>query len=173
MAEGLPSLLEAMEAAGINTPARVAACFATLLTESRFEYNVLQGGSNVATGHNADGTKNFKGRGYIQLTGSGNYAAASDWLSRVTGTAVDLVNHPELAQSIEYSALIFRWYWTVARHCNAHADTYSMGLVNRDIGYPLTTYADGSTNDQRRCADFALVLKYLTGSVPDGITCTR
>jgi putative chitinase len=159
VAEGLPSLLVAMAQAEINTPRRVAALLATLDAESWFEYNVLQGGSNLPAGIE----KGYTGRGYIQLTGSVNYAAAGEHLG------IDLVNHPELAQSLEYSAQIVKWYWTVARRINPLADALQMGKVNRAIGYPV---GDGKA-DARRCAAFSRCLQYLTGSVPDGISCTR
>lgn len=151
---GLPSLLDAMELAQINTARRVAAFLATIRAESRFEYNIPQTG---ATGQ-------YKGRGYIQLTGLTNYTEAGKYLG------IDLVNNPELALSLEWSAPIARWYWTVARHINPLADQLLMGKVNRAIGYPRA--ADGS-NDDKRCADFAAALNYLTGSVPAGISCVR
>lgn len=159
VAEGLPSLLQAMDQAEINTPPRIAALLATLDAESWFEYNVLQGGSNTPTGMEVG----YTGRGFIQLTGSENYRAAGEWLG------VDLVNHPELAQSIEYSAQIVRWYWMVARRINPMADALQMGKVNKAIGYPI---GDGK-NDQRRCASFSRCLQYLTGETPTGVTCTR
>ena len=157
--EGLPSLLQAMAEAEINTPRRVAALLATLDAESWFEYNVLQGGSNLPGYID----KGYTGRGYIQLTGSVNYTEAGKHLG------IDLVNHPELAQSLQYSAQIVKWYWTVARKINPLADALQMGKVNRAIGYPV---GDGKA-DARRCASFARCLEYLTGEVPAGITCTR
>jgi predicted chitinase len=51
-----------------------------------------------------DGAK-YHGRGYIQLTGHGNYAAASKALG------VDLVNHPELAADPATAAKIAVWFW--------------------------------------------------------------
>ena len=156
---GLPSLLKAMDEAEINTPPRIAALLATLDAESWFEYNVLQGGSNEPRGMDVG----YTGRGYIQLTGSVNYTAAGKYFG------IDLVNHPELAQSLEWSAQIVKWYWTVNRHINPLADTLQMGKVNKAIGYPL---GDGKA-DQRRCASFSRALEYLTGSAPIGVTCTR
>lgn len=151
---GLPSLLAEMKAAQINTPRRVAAFLATLAHESGFLYNIPQRGA----------TGTYKGRGYIQLTGSANYASASKYLS------VDLVGSPELALSLDWSAKVARWYWTVARpSCNTYADTLRMGKVNAAIGYPV---GDGS-EDARRCASFCNALRYLTGEVPAGVTTTR
>lgn len=97
------------------------------------------------------------------MTGVVNYTAAGKYLG------VDLVNSPDLAQSIDWSAKIARWYWTVNRHCNELADNLQMGKVNAAVGYPY----DSGAEDQRRCASFSSALKYLTGEVPAGITCSR
>lgn len=157
--QGLPRLNEQMRAGGITTPRRIAAFLTTLAFESMFEFNIDQIGA----------TSKYHGRGYIQLTGLANYTAAGKYLG------IDLVNNPDLAKSLDWSAKIARWYWTVARpNTNAYADALQMGRVNAMIGYPLSAPGgDGLTNDQRRCAAFAAALKYLTGSVPAGITCTR
>lgn len=153
VSRGLPTLLEQMTAAQITTPPRVAAFLTTLAHESDFLYDIKQRGA----------TGTYAGRGYIQLTGTSNYDAAGKYLG------VDLVASPELARSLEWSAKIARWYWTVARHCNPLADALKMGKVCAAVGYPL---GDGS-EDIARCASFARAMKYLTGSVPDGITTTR
>lgn len=153
VAEGLPVLLEQMAVAEINTPPRIAAFLATLAHESGFVYNVKQHGATAI----------YAGRGYIQLTGVANYQAASDRLG------VNLVMSPDLALSLDWSAKIARWYWTVARRCNAMADALQMGKVCAAIGYPL---GDG-TEDAARCASFRNALLHLTGSVPEGITTTR
>lgn len=153
VADGLPSLLEQMTAAQINTPPRIAAFLATLAHESGFEYNIKQRGATAV----------YAGRGYIQLTRVDNYRAAGAWLG------VDLVASPDLAMSLDWSAKIACWYWTVARKCNPMADALQMGKVNRAIGYPI---ADGA-EDQRRCASFKNALLYLTGSVPPGTSCAR
>lgn len=151
---GLPILLDQMEVAGINTPPRVAAFLATLAHESGFLYNVKQRGATAL----------YAGRGYIQLTGTSNYSDAGKYLG------VDLVATPDLALSLDWSAKIARWYWTKARpRCNEYADNLQMGKVCAAIGYPL---GDGS-EDLARSASFARALKYLTGSVPDGISTTR
>ena len=153
VAAGLPSLLEQMKLAEINTPRRVAAFLATLAHESSLLYNVKQHGD----------TREYAGRGYIQLTGTSNYSDAGKYLG------VDLLTTPDLALTLAWSAKIARWYWTVARHCNPMADALQMGKVCKAIGYPL---GDGS-EDIRRTASFASALEYLTGSVPDGITSAR
>lgn len=151
--DGLPTLQRAMTEAQIDTPPRVAAFLTTIAHESGFVYDVKQHGATAV----------YAGRGYIQLTGSVNYKAAGAYIG------VDLGTYPEFAQSLAWSAPIARWYWTVNRRINPMADALQMGKVNKAIGYPL---GDG-VEDSRRCASFAAALKYLTGTVPDGITCTR
>lgn len=150
---GLPSLLEQMAVAEINTPRRVAAFLATLAHESAFLYNIKAKGD----------IRIYAGRGYIQLTGVVNYTAAGEYLG------VDLAGNPDLALSVNWSPRIARWYWTRARKCNPMADALQMGKVNAAIGYPI---GDGS-EDRRRCESFKNALLYLTGSVPDGISCAR
>jgi putative chitinase len=161
VAQGWQSLLDAMKVAEINTPRRVAAFLTTLVFESWCEFNVLQGGSNVAAGIG----KGYTGRGYIQLTGTSNYGAAGNYLG------IDLMGHPELAQSLDWSAQIAAWYWTVARpSCNLFADQLRFGMINRAIGYPLA-----GSNDADRCMVFGHALDYL-GAVRlpgETIDCTR
>ncbi|ADB33422.1 glycoside hydrolase family 19 [Kribbella flavida DSM 17836] len=148
---GLPSLNQAMRDAQINTPYRKAAFLATLVHESRLEYNIREIGD----------TRLYGGRGYIQLTGDFNYGPAGRYFG------IDLLGNPELARSLQWSAPIARWYWTVARSINPFADALQMGKVNAAIGYPA------GAEDQRRCDSFKNAIRYLTGSVPSGITCTR
>ena len=163
--EGLPSLNAEMVKAGITTPRRIAAFLTTLRFESRFRYNI----------HQLNDTRPYAGRGYIQLTGRAtdpdelgnvmNYTEAGRFLG------IDLVGNPDLAASLQWSAPIARWYWTVARpSCNAYADALRMGKVNAAIGYPRSP--DGS-NDLARCAAFQKALQYLTGGALEPVDCTR
>lgn len=149
--EGLPSLNQAMADAEINTDYRKAAFLATIAHESTFEYNIREIGDD----------RTYGGRGYIQLTGDFNYGPAGEYFG------IDLLGNPDLALSLEWSAPIARWYWTVARDINPMADDLDMGAVNAAIGYPA------GEEDSRRCDSFKSALNYLTGSIPDGINCTR
>lgn len=148
---GLPSLNRAMADAGITTAYRQSAYLATLANESSFH-------------HDAKGRdkRKFTGRGYIQLTGEANYADAGAYFG------IDLRRRPELARSLEHSAPISRWYWTVARDINPLADALDMGGVNAAIGYP-----HNKKEDAERCRDFKAALKHLHGSVPKGVRCAR
>lgn len=148
---GLPSLNRAMAEAEITTAYRQAAYLTTLVNESSLRYDA-KGGDN----------RRFTGRGYIQLTGEANYTDAGTYFG------IDLRRRPDLARSLDYSAPISRWYWTVARDINPFADALDMGRVNAAIGYPRDT-----KEDAERCRDFKAALEHLHGSVPTGITCTR
>jgi predicted chitinase len=64
----------------------------------------LMYGGRMGNTEKGDGAK-YKGRGLIQLTGKDNYAAASKDLG------IDLVNHPELAESPDVAAKTAAWYW--------------------------------------------------------------
>lgn len=59
--------------------------------------------------------RRFCGRGFIQITGRSNYAAASKALG------VDLVAQPELLESVELAARSAAWFWK-SSGCNELAD---------------------------------------------------
>lgn len=67
-------------------------------------YGGAWGKKNLGNTEEGDGLK-FKGRGFTQITGRSNYAAAGKDLS------LDLVNSPELAENPENAAKISAWYW--------------------------------------------------------------
>lgn len=166
--EGLPSLNAAMLAADITTPRRIAAFLTTLSFESWLKYNQRQ----------LTQTRTYYGRGFIQLTGRSGDPDANGFVQNYTPAGeylgIDLVNNPDLALDIRYSARIATWYWTVARPlCNTYADNLQMGKINRAIGYPVVTYSDGSTNDTRRCTAFVKALAYLTGQAQEIVDCNR
>ena len=61
-------------------------------------------GGRMGNSKPGDGFK-YRGRGFIQLTGYDNYAAASKALG------IDLVNNPDQASQPEIAAKIAHWYW--------------------------------------------------------------
>jgi predicted chitinase len=147
---GLPSLQAEMAKGAINNPARKAAFLATLVSESAMRYDADQGGSFV-----------YHGRGYIQLTNDFNYQAAGSYFG------VNLLASPDLAKSLQYSAPIARWYWTVARTTtNTYADNHDMHGVNRNIGFAWN-YEEAT----RRCERFKSSYKFFTGSYPANTIC--
>jgi putative chitinase len=148
---GMSGLSDQMTVGNITSNRRRAAFFATLLNESRFEYDAVQAGA----------TSTYKGRGFIQLTGYTNYNNAGNHFG------ADFVNAPGKVNDLAWSAKIARWYWGV-NDINAAADSLDMGRVSRLIGY-----APSDGEDLQRCADFKRAMKVLTGSVPTGVTCLR
>ncbi|MBB5808175.1 putative chitinase [Saccharothrix ecbatanensis] len=158
VAAGLPGLNEVMTQKGITTPTRKAAFLATLKHESGFRYNAGEAG-NIAV---------YRGRGFIQLTGQYNYQSAGASLGH------DFLNNPSDAASLQWSAKVAGWYWTVARNINAAADAYDMGAVGRAIGY---SYALDPTESNNRCASYKRALAHFNGGslpVPEtAIDCTR
>jgi putative chitinase len=148
----LQHLSLAMMRAGVVTPARKAAFLATIYHESAFRADALE-----------RGTGRYRGRGFIQLTGEGNYRRAGEDLG------IDLVRRPHLARNPLVSAAIAGWYWTRARNINAAADRLDMGAVNIAIGYQPTR-----VRDRQRCATFERTLKWLSGGkLPKGVNCQR
>jgi predicted chitinase len=151
--EGLPALNAAMLRAGISTPARKAAFLATLRSESAFRYDAVEAGN----------ARQYRGRGFIQLTGEANYRSAGEFLG------LDLVGNPDLAINGLASPAIAAWYWTVARNINVSADALDMAAVNIAIGF-----APSTRRDMVRCADFIAALRYYSGGeVPVGVNCER
>lgn len=143
VAEGLPRLNNEMRQGRVVTPARQAAFLATMAHESCLDYAKTEAGVSAY----------YEGRGYVQLTGEYNYAAAGDYFD------VNLPGNPHLAASLEWSAPIARWYWTVQRpHSNLAADNFDMGLISRYVGY-----APSSLADAQRCTSFKNAYTYITG----------
>ncbi|MFE9747002.1 hypothetical protein ACFYOT_19045 [Saccharothrix saharensis] len=153
--EGLPKLNEEMREGRIDNPARIAAFVATLRRESGFRYNAQEAGN----------PSNYRGRGYIQLTGVANYRGAGDHLGH------DFVGAPDDVATLAWSAPVARYYWTVARpNTNDYADALDMGGVSKNIGY-----ANPTQEDPRRCADFKEALRHFNGGElpPTRINCNR
>jgi len=68
---------------------------------------IYGGREDLGNTHPGDGAK-YIGRGIVQLTGRSNYAAAGAALN------LDLVNHPELAETFPVAMRIALWFW--AKH---------------------------------------------------------
>lgn len=107
-----PYIANELAAQGLTDPNVVVGMLATFKAEnwdfaphdegtSGWEYEWRQDLGNTQEG---DGPK-YKGRGFIQLTGRGNYTEYSRQLG------VDLVNHPELANDPEIGAKIMVRYF--------------------------------------------------------------
>ena len=156
--DGLPSLNAEMAKGEINTAPRIAALLATLRAESGFRYNALEPCSSTSDYYP------YCGRGFIQLTWKQNYAAAGQYLKR------DFINQMDDARSLNYSAAIMRWYWTVSRTTlNRSADRLDMAAVTRAVNGAGARTATLNA----RCADFRKVLTYYGYSYdPAKVICT-
>lgn len=88
-------------------------------------YANRNGNGDVASG---DGWR-YRGRGLIQLTGRGNYRAATQTRTR------DYEANPELVATPQDACLTAAWYW--AEHgCNAMADASNLDAITRIINGP-------------------------------------
>jgi putative chitinase len=76
----------------------------------------------------------YRGRGFIQLTGRGNYAR----YGKMVG--VDVVSAPDLAMKVEVSALLAAAYWDAAG-CNKAADLGE----SQDAVVKVTKLVNGGT----------------------------
>jgi putative chitinase len=141
-AEVAPHLNRAMAEAGIDSPARKAAFISQVAHESGgFKYNeeiasgrAYEGRRDLGNTQPGDGER-FKGRGYIQLTGRANYAAAGKALG------LDLVNNPELAAKPENAARVAAWYWN-SRGLNGLADRGDFDGITKRINGGFNGKAD-------------------------------
>ncbi|HWZ44679.1 MAG TPA: hypothetical protein VNW97_14480 [Candidatus Saccharimonadales bacterium] len=117
--QNLPAVATAMQKNGLTDPAMMAYALATIRAETSSFRPLREGAnpSNTTKGgkpfdkydHSAgnlgppDGAT-YRGRGYIQLTGRGNY----ERMQKDTG--LPLLEHPELAEKPENAAIIFAQY---------------------------------------------------------------
>lgn len=151
---GLPALNEQMRVGSITTPRRASAFLATLVNESGLRYRATEYGSSAL----------YRGRGYVQLTGSYNYGLAGRHFGQ------PFRSYPSRVATLTWSAKVARWYWHDHRNANPAADDMDMGLISRKIGYRWS-----SGEDWRRCEHFKRAMTVLTGTRPSAssVTCYR
>lgn len=92
-------------------------------------YANSNGNGDEASG---DGWK-YRGRGLIQVTGRGNYAALAKDLD------LDVVNDPDLLATPKYAALSAGWYWK-KRGLNQLADAQMYQALSRKINKKLDSF---------------------------------
>jgi predicted chitinase len=140
-----PLAAVAMREVGITTQRRARYFIAQVMHESgglfyREELasgDAYEGRSDLGNTHPGDGRR-YKGRGWIQLTGRGNYREAG----RALG--LPLESNPDLASTSKVAWRIAAWYWKT-RGLNELADSGNFDAVTRRI--------NGGTNgaaDRRR-----------------------
>ena len=124
----------------VNTPLRIAHFIAQVAHESgAFQYlKEIASGAAYDTGRLAarlgntpeadgDGQK-YKGRGYIQLTGTSNYRLFDEF----TGRKHDLMNHPERLEQPDLAMLAAGWYWS-RNDLNSLADRNDLLSITKRI----------------------------------------
>jgi predicted chitinase len=126
-------------AGNVSRPDRARVRRVPLPRGDRVRVEAYEGRADLGNTQPGDGVR-FKGRGWIQITGRKNYAAAADALK------VDLVEHPELAAKDDVAAKAAAWFWT-AHGLNRFADARDVrgctrlinggfnGLVQREALY--------------------------------------
>jgi putative chitinase len=82
----------------------------------------LMYGGRMGNDEHGDGYT-YRGRGYMQLTGKENYAAAGKALG------LDLVKNPDLASTPENASKIATWYWENRVPEKAHGDVKAATLA--------------------------------------------
>lgn len=142
----LKPITDAMAEFGIDTPARQAAFLAQIGHESgglmytrelwgptpaqvRYE-----GRADLGNTKPGDGSK-YRGRGFLQITGRANYAAAGKALH------LDLIDHPEILEDPEMVAVSAAWWWK-SHGLNELADAGDFQRVTRVINGGTNGLAD-------------------------------
>lgn len=139
-------LSDAMHEFAINTPVRKAAFMAQIGHESQgliyskelwgptLAQRRYQGRADLGNLQPGDG-KRYMGRGFIQVTGRYNYAAAGVALQ------MDLIGHPEILEQHDMPALASAWWWW-AHGCNELADAGDFDALTRRINGGLNGIED-------------------------------
>lgn len=146
----LGPLVEALEEAQINTPARIAAFVAQCGHESGdFRYmeeladgSAYEGRKDLGNTQPGDG-KRYKGRGPIQLTGRKNYQAFTADVGKKYN--VDFEKNPELVAQPKWGFKAAAWFWTT-RNLNALADDGKFAEITYRVNGGCNGFSD---RDQR------------------------
>lgn len=143
----------------INTPDRICAALAQFAHETggfqwmrelggSHYFQMYEGRKSLGNTQPGDGAR-FPGRGYIGLTGRTNYYKMAKAFPEIP-----LMDHPELAEVPQYSAL-FSCKWWQDRGLNELADAHKFQGITRRINGGMNGYAD-------RKARYDILLKLAT-----------
>jgi putative chitinase len=138
----LPYIAPALEAAAIDTPARIAAFLAQLAHESgEFLYmeeiadgSAYEGDADLGNTEPGDGPR-FKGHGPMQITGRANHAACGAALG------IDLIAEPRLICTPVYATASACWFWN-SRRLSLLADRDWFVAISKAINGGLNGLAD-------------------------------
>jgi predicted chitinase len=158
----------ALRRASCTTVKRAAMFLAQIGEESgslRFAEEIASGAEyenrpDLGNIHPGDGVR-FKGRGFIQVTGRGNYAALSKWAHAhgLVPSETYFVDNPAQLATDKYVWLGPVWFWTVARNMNGFADRSDIRGATRAINGGLNGFED-------RASRWHLCLRLGTGILP-------
>lgn len=119
--EHWPRLVAQLELCGINDRPTQIAMLGTVAIETASRFQPIHefknaDGSIPSYWHNYDGGATYHGRGFIQLTHRGNYAALGPAVAKLWGAAghepdFDLVNNPDNALNPDISAAVSALYF--------------------------------------------------------------
>jgi putative chitinase len=148
-----------MQAAGINTPLRMAHFLAQtghesgdlLYTEELASGQAYEGRADLGNTQPGDGPK-FKGRGLIQLTGRANYVAYGQSIGQdltVDGNWAKVATDPSLAVDVAC------WFWT-KHDLNALADNDQLNTITQRINGGLNGLPDRTEHLERAKFGFQL-----------------
>lgn len=136
-------LVEAMQAAAVDTPLRAAHFLAQVGHESldlRYVEELASGADydgrvDLGNVYPGDGPR-FKGRGLIQLTGRANYSAYGRDIDR------DLISDPgAVAEEPALAVGVATWFW-IRHNLNALADQNDLARITRRINGGLRGIED-------------------------------
>ena len=142
----VPALNTAMNRYGIVGTPRAAAFIAQVGHESgqlrlvreiwgpTAQQDGYEGRADLGNTVKGDGSK-YRGRGLIQITGRGNYAACGEALG------LDLLSKPELLELPQHAAMSAAWFWST-KGLNTLADQSDFVKITRRINGGLTGQAD-------------------------------
>jgi putative chitinase len=127
------SINQVSEKYSINTTLRLCHFLAQVIHESgRFKYetelasgNEYEGRKDLGNVNPGDGAT-FRGRGFIQITGRGNYKAVSKALG------FDFLSQPTMLANPPYDMLSAGWYWN-SRSLNQYADQDDILTITKKI----------------------------------------
>ncbi len=140
------ALNTAMNRYGIVGTPRVAAFIAQVGHESgqfrwvreiwgpTVQQAAYEGRADLGNTAKGDGSK-YRGRGLLQITGRGNYAACGEALG------LDLVNQPNLLELPQHAAMSAAWFWST-RGLNTLADQGEFVKITRRVNGGTNGLAD-------------------------------
>ncbi|OCJ04450.1 hypothetical protein A6U87_16595 [Rhizobium sp. AC44/96] len=152
---GKPTIIAALSdanddlnAAGINTPARICHFMAQIAHESggfhtMSEYasgKAYEGRTDLGNTQPGDGIK-FKGHGLIQTTGRANHRAFTDWGKTRYPGCPDFEKVPDQLAQMPWALRSAIWYWT-EHGLNAWADKNDIRTITKKINGGYNGLAD-------------------------------